>query len=124
MGIQKHGNYGGYRKCYSFLNKKVLIKTLFLILIFSPGCLRGKTMPREDYLGSDFCARCHVEEYYSWLGSAHFNASSSLEFQNMFLEQGSSEYCFSCHTSGYKENDKSIFMKMFNANLVTSLLVK
>ena len=24
----------------------------------------------------------------------------------MFLEQGSSEYCFSCHTSGYKENDK------------------
>ena len=101
---EKKDSYRKLMHARTNLKKMVLLRTFFLVLICTVGCSYCKAMPKEDYLGSHLCARCHIEEYNSWSQSAHFNTSNTLEFQKLFQEKGSPENCSYCHATGYKES--------------------
>lgn len=50
--------------------------------------------------GADFCASCHELEYEEWRTSKHAQAFSGA-FHDYWVENGSSQECLACHTTGY-----------------------
>lgn len=47
------------------------------------------------------CAECHEQEYSTWQGSPHANASLNNTFLQQFAADGRPSFCMSCHASGF-----------------------
>jgi predicted CXXCH cytochrome family protein len=53
------------------------------------------------YRTSNACAGCHKDIHETWSGSLHSQAFSSPIFQEDWVNQGSSDSCLECHTTGF-----------------------
>lgn len=53
----------------------------------------------DHYVGSEACARCHVEEHHAWNGTRHAHAFAVLKRK----QKDSMPDCVPCHVTGYQK---------------------
>lgn len=89
--------------------KRCLLAAL-LILILTPTNIflaNSDQVEEGDYLGPGYCLDCHVEQMEAWLGSPHDLASRDPSFQEEMEKLDSPTLCFSCHTTGFNEEEST-----------------
>jgi hypothetical protein len=85
----------------SFIDKNSLILFFLLIIVYSIGFSGVNAMPQDDYVGSEYCGKCHITQYEEWSQTKHSEAYTDPIFQAQWQAQGSPDVCLSCHTTNF-----------------------
>ncbi|MFC1803108.1 multiheme c-type cytochrome [Thermoproteota archaeon] len=84
-------------------SKMILITllVLYMTLAFVNCSTIVNAESNEEYKGAGYCFECHPNEGKEWLQSAHTEAYSNDNFQDVWINLGSNDSCLECHTTGY-----------------------
>jgi len=105
--LRKNDNKNNYILVYTKnlkmpkIDSTSLLFLLLLIVVYSIGFSNVNAFPQENYTGSVFCGKCHVDEYAEWNQTAHAQAFTDPIFQAQWQAQGSPDVCLSCHTTNF-----------------------